>query len=56
MKTKDGIPSEIIPNLYLGSIGAYLNKEKLKELGISHIVSALESMNFPTDSVIVLFL
>jgi len=32
MKSSDGIPVEIIPNLYLGSIGAFLNKEKLKQL------------------------
>ena len=51
MKTKDGIPVEIIPNLYLGSIGAFLNKEKLKELGITNVVSALESGTFSSDTV-----
>lgn len=51
LKKTDGIPVEIIPNLYLGSVGAFMNKEKLKELKITHVVSALEG-NFTTSNVI----
>ena len=50
MKKKDGIPAEIIPNLYLGSVGAFMNKDKLKELGITHVISALDG-NFVSSNV-----
>jgi hypothetical protein len=34
----DGIPTEVVNGLYIGSIGAALNKNNLKELGITHIM------------------
>ena len=55
LKKTDGIPVEIIPNLYLGSVGAFMNKEKLKELKITHVVSALEG-NFTTSNVFFFFI
>ena len=42
---EDSEPSEIIPNLYLGSIGAALSKKTLLRIGIKNIVTALDKMN-----------
>ena len=41
----DSSPQEIIPGLFLGSIGAALSKSKLMELGITHIIAALDKTN-----------
>ena len=39
-KTKDdAVASEIIPGLYLGSIGAAFNKKTLEGAGITHILT-----------------
>ena len=36
---EDKQPGEVIPNLFLGSIGAAYNKEVLTEIGITHILT-----------------
>ena len=41
---EDGIPSELEPNLYLGSVGAAYNKEWLKEHKITHILCVAEGI------------
>lgn len=38
-KKKDGIPVEVIPNLYIGSVGAAFNRSELNKNGITHIIS-----------------
>ncbi|KAJ3441863.1 dual specificity protein phosphatase [Anaeramoeba flamelloides] len=38
-KTKDDIPMEIIPGIYLGSYQAAENEKELKKLGITHILN-----------------
>lgn len=38
-KKKDGIPIEVIPNLYIGSVGAAFNRSELNKIGITHIIS-----------------
>jgi hypothetical protein len=40
----DNQPAEIIPGLYLGSIGAALNKESLMRNGITHILTCAANM------------
>lgn len=44
-------PAEILQNLYLGSVGTALSKRKLEELKITHILSVVESMKIPFESV-----
>ena len=39
MKETDGTPREVLPNLYIGSIGAAVNNERLQELGITNVLS-----------------
>ena len=41
------MPSEIVPWLFIGSIGAALTKNNLINLGITHILSALDQMKEP---------
>ncbi len=36
-KKTDAVSDEIIPGLYLGSVGAALADKELKKLGITHI-------------------
>jgi len=47
----DGRPSEIIPGLYLGSVGSALSKKILLELEITHVLSVMDKMKtpFPND-------
>eukprot|EP00331_Platyophrya_macrostoma_P034939 CAMPEP_0176444530 /NCGR_PEP_ID=MMETSP0127-20121128/23118_1 /TAXON_ID=938130 /ORGANISM="Platyophrya macrostoma, Strain WH" /LENGTH=172 /DNA_ID=CAMNT_0017830057 /DNA_START=11 /DNA_END=525 /DNA_ORIENTATION=- len=40
----DSKPIEIVPNLYIGSIGAALNKKLLNELGITHILCTADNV------------
>jgi len=47
MTKKDNIPAEIIPNLFLGSLGSALSKQKLLDTNITHIVSALKDLKAP---------
>jgi hypothetical protein len=43
--------NEIIPGLYLGNINSVYDKNKLKELGITHVVSVLAGFDppYPND-------
>lgn len=43
MKT-DNIPAEIIPGLYLGSIGAAFSRKNLQDLGITHILCVADQV------------
>jgi hypothetical protein len=47
----DNIPAELIPGLFIGSIGAAMSKSKLQEIGITHILCVADSINpiFPND-------
>lgn len=47
----DKEPAEIIKNVFLGSVGTALSKRKLDELKITHILSLVESMKVPYESV-----
>jgi hypothetical protein len=47
MSRTDKTPAEIIQNLYLGSIGTALSKEKMKEIGITHILTAADKLKPP---------
>ena len=40
----DSVPVEVIPGLFLGSVGAALSRKSLKENQISHIVSVIDNM------------
>lgn len=50
----DNIPAEIIPGLYLGSVGAAFNKESLQKFGITHILTCADKLKprFPNVSLI----
>ena len=39
LKETDGMPVEIEKNIYIGSIGAAINNDKLLEIGITDILS-----------------
>lgn len=47
----DNMPSEILENLYIGSVGAAMNKKNLKDLGITHILIVADQLSpaFPND-------
>lgn len=51
MKT-DGVPAEVLPGLYIGSIGAALNKKNLHEAKITHILCCCDNIksSFPNVS------
>lgn len=40
----DNIPAEILPGLYLGSIGVAFNKESLDKHGITHILTCADKI------------
>lgn len=40
----DNLPIEIIDNIFIGSIGASMNKQSLKELEITHIIIAARGL------------
>ena len=46
MKETDGTPTEVLPNLYIGSIGAAVNNERLQELGITNVLSLCGDIGF----------
>lgn len=48
-KKDDGIPSEVVPGVYIGSIGAALNKAYLQENGVTHILTVADNLknSFP---------
>ncbi len=39
--------SEVVPGLYIGSIASLVFSKKLKETGITHVVSALKGVKSP---------
>ena len=41
---EDSIPSEIIPGLFLGSIGAAFTKDSLKNNEITHILTCADKL------------
>ena len=43
--------SEVIPNLYLGSVGAAYNKDQLLKSGITHILTVADKLQprYPKD-------
>jgi protein-tyrosine phosphatase len=43
----DGRPQEIVPGLYLGSVGAALSKKILLELQITDVLSVMDKMKTP---------
>ena len=42
---EDKIPAEIIPGLYLGSVGCAFNKESLKDHNITHILTCADKIS-----------
>ena len=46
-KREDNIPAEFIPRIYIGSIGAALNKYQLIENQVTHILTAADSLPPP---------
>lgn len=48
---EDNTPNEVIPGLFIGSIGSALNKTALKDHGITHILCVADKINpaFPTE-------
>lgn len=48
---EDNFPDEVIPGLFIGSIGSALNKPVLKDLGITHVLCVADKINpaFPSD-------
>lgn len=47
----DNIPAEVIPRIYIGSIGSAMSKNKLQEIGITHILCVADNISpiFPED-------
>ena len=41
----DNLPIEIIDNIYIGSIGASMNRKILEEVKITHIIIAAKGLN-----------
>lgn len=39
LSKEDSVPGEVLPGLYLGSIGCAYNKKALEQLGITHILT-----------------
>lgn len=49
IKETDGTPAEVLPNLYIGSIGAAVNNEKLRELGITNVLSLCGDIGYKKE-------
>ena len=49
----DNTPAEVLERVYIGSIGAAMSKNKLKDLGITHVLTLIDKMNpmFPDEFV-----
>lgn len=49
---EDNIPSEIIPGLFLGSVGVAFNRDSLQNFGITHILTCADKLKprFPDVS------
>ena len=41
---EDNVASEIIPGLYLGSVGCAFNKDSLMKTGITHILTCADKL------------
>ena len=41
---EDKVPSEIIPGIYLGSVGCAYNQESLREHKITHILTCADKI------------
>ena len=54
----DGIPAEILPGFYLGSIGAAFNKKNLETEKIGHILCCCDGVKevYPTVKIVLLLL
>ncbi|KAL4439104.1 hypothetical protein ABPG74_008879 [Tetrahymena malaccensis] len=48
----DKYPNQIVPNLYLGSVGAALSKDVLVELNIKYVLTAMEEFKHPFQDII----
>jgi len=50
---EDNTASEIIPNLFLGSVGVAFNKDSLAKHGITHILTCADKIQprFPSVSI-----
>ncbi|KAL4489447.1 hypothetical protein ABPG72_002743 [Tetrahymena utriculariae] len=48
----DKYPNQIIPNMYLGSVGAALSKDVLVELNIKYVLTAMEEFKHPFQDII----
>lgn len=46
--------SEVIPGLYIGSIGSIIFSKGLKEKGITHIISALKNIKLTYVSLLLI--
>ena len=44
LSKEDNIPSEIIPNLFLGSVGVAFNRESLNSNKITHILTCADKI------------
>ena len=52
----DNVPSEIVPGLFLGSIGAAFNKESLMRHGITHILTCADKIQPRYPAVIIVLM
>jgi hypothetical protein len=50
LSREDNIPSDVIPGLFIGSIGAAYNKESLQNNKITHILTCADKIKprYPT--------
>ena len=53
---EDANPGEVLPYLYIGGIGTAYNKEKLQELGITHILTCAANIRPRFEGVRILFI
>jgi hypothetical protein len=51
MQKTDGVPAEIIPNLFLGGIGVASSKKNLEAAGITHILTVANKLQPPYPNV-----
>jgi hypothetical protein len=47
----DNVPAEVLPGLYIGSIGSAMNKNRLKAEGITHVLCVADNTSpiFPEE-------
>ena len=44
LKKSDSTPTEVVTNIYIGSIGAAYNRDSLEALGITHVLVCADSI------------